>query len=99
MSFLDQIEPLRQSAVAEFNAAQNLAALDQARVAHLGANGKFTALLKQLGTLSKEEKPAAGKLINVAKTELESALTARRGDLDLKESMPKNPTDFSLPGR
>ena len=99
MSFLDQIEPLKQSAIAEFNAAQNLAALDQARVAHLGANGKFTALLKQLGTLPKEEKPAAGKLINVAKTELESALTARRGDLELKESMPKNPTDFSLPGR
>lgn len=99
MSFLDQIEPLKQCALAEFNAAQNLAALDQARVAYLGANGKFTALLKQLGTLPKEEKPAAGKLINVAKTELESALTARRGDLELKKSMPKNPTDFSLPGR
>jgi phenylalanyl-tRNA synthetase alpha chain len=99
MSFLDQIEPLKQSALADFNAALNLAALDQVRVQYLGANGKFTALLKQLGTLSKEEKPAAGKLINVAKTELESALAGRRGDLELKESMPKNPTDFSLPGR
>src|SRR6476646_1624661 len=99
MSFLDQIEPLKQSAVADFNAAQNLAALDQARVQYLGANGKFTALLKQLGTLPKEEKPAAGKLINVAKTELESALSARRSHLELKESMPKQPTDFSLPGR
>src|SRR5687767_1910407 len=99
MSFLDQIEPLKQSALADLNAAQNLAALDQARVSYLGANGKFTALLKQLGTLPKEEKPAAGKLINVAKTDLESALAARRGDLELKEAMPKNPTDFSLPGR
>jgi phenylalanyl-tRNA synthetase alpha chain len=99
MSFLDQIEPLKQSALNDFNAAQNLAALDQARVQYLGANGKFTALLKQLGSLPKEEKPAAGKLINVAKTELESALAARRGDLELKEAMPKNPTDFSLPGR
>src|ERR1043165_4835830 len=99
MSFLDQIEPLKQSAVADFNAAQNLAALDQARVQYLGANGKFTALLKQLGTLPKEEKPAAGKLVNVAKGELESALAARKGDLELKESMPKHPTDFSLPGR
>jgi phenylalanyl-tRNA synthetase alpha chain len=99
MSFLDQIEPLKQSALNDFNAAPNLAALDQARVNYLGANGKFTALLKQLGTLPKEEKPAAGKLINVAKSELESALTARRSDLELKEAMPKNPTDFSLPGR
>ena len=99
MSFLDQIEPLKQSALTDFDAAQNLAALDQARVQYLGANGKFTALLKQLGTLPKEEKPAAGKLINVAKSELESAIAARKGDLELKESMPKHPTDFSLPGR
>jgi phenylalanyl-tRNA synthetase alpha chain len=99
MSFLDQIEPLKQSALAEFNAAQNLAALDQARVQYLGANGKFTALLKQLGTLPKEEKPAAGKLVNVAKGELEAALAAKKSDLELKESMPKHPTDFSLPGR
>jgi phenylalanyl-tRNA synthetase alpha chain len=99
MSFLDQIEPLKQSAVADFKSAANLAALDQARVTHLGANGKFTALLKQLGTLPKEEKPAAGKLINIAKTELESALNTRRQELELAESLPKNPTDFSLPGR
>jgi phenylalanyl-tRNA synthetase alpha chain len=96
---LDQLEPLKQSALNDFNAAQDLAALDQARVQYLGANGKFTALLKQLGSLPKEEKPAAGKLINVAKTELENALGTRRADLELKESMPKNPTDFSLPGR
>lgn len=99
MSFLDQIEPLKQSALADFNSAPNLAALDQARVQYLGANGKFTALLKQLGALPKEEKPAAGKLVNVAKNELESALTAKRADLELKESMPKEATDFSLPGR
>jgi len=99
MSFLDQIEPLKQSAIAEINASPSLAALDQARVTHLGANGKFTALLKQLGALPKEEKPAAGKLINVAKQELEAALTNRRADLELKESLPKESTDFSLPGR
>jgi phenylalanyl-tRNA synthetase alpha chain len=99
MSFLDQIEPLKQSALNEFNAAENLASLDQARVNYLGANGKFTALLKQLGALPKEEKPAAGKLVNAAKGELEAALAGRRGDLELKEAMPKNPTDFSLPGR
>jgi phenylalanyl-tRNA synthetase alpha chain len=99
MSFLDQIEPLKQSALTDFGAAGTLAALDQARVQYLGANGKFTALLKQLGALPKEEKPAAGKLINVAKAELETALTARRADLELKESMPSEPTDFSLPGR
>jgi phenylalanyl-tRNA synthetase alpha chain len=97
--FLDQIEPLKQAALAELRAAPDLAALEQARVNNLGSNGKFTALMKQLGTLSKEEKPAAGKAINSAKVELETALAQRRGELELKAALPQEPTDFTLPGR
>jgi phenylalanyl-tRNA synthetase alpha chain len=97
--FLDQIEPLKQAALAELRAAPDLAALEQARVNNLGSNGKFTALMKQLGTLSKEEKPAAGKAINSAKVELEAALAQRRGELELKAALPQEPTDFTLPGR
>jgi phenylalanyl-tRNA synthetase alpha chain len=99
MSFLDQVEPLKQSALAELRAAPDLAALEQTRVNYLGSNGKFTALMKQLGTLSKEEKPAAGKAINSAKLELEAALAACRSELELKASLPQEPTDFTLPGR
>ena len=97
--FLDQIEPLKQAALAELHTAPDLAALEQARVNNLGANGKFTALMKQLGALSKEEKPAAGKAINSAKVALEAALAQRRGELELKGAMPQEPTDFTLPGR
>ena len=99
MSFLDQIEPLKQAAIAELRAAPDLAALEQIKGSYLGAQGKFTALIKQLGSLSKEEKPAAGKLVNQAKAELEAALTERRAELELKAALPKEPTDFTLPGR
>ncbi|HEY1170514.1 MAG TPA: phenylalanine--tRNA ligase subunit alpha [Verrucomicrobiae bacterium] len=99
MSFVAQIEPLKQSAVAELQAAADLAALDQARTAYLGSNGKITALMKQLGTLSKEEKPAAGKAINDAKQELERIIADRRGELELKAALPKEATDFTAPGR
>jgi phenylalanyl-tRNA synthetase alpha chain len=99
MTFLDDIEPLKQTALAELKAAPDLAALEQTKGAWIGPNGKFTALMKQLGTLSKEEKPAAGKLINAAKVELESALVSRREELELKAALPKEPTDFTLPGR
>jgi len=99
MGFLDQIEPLKQAALAELSVAADLAALEQARVNYLGSHGKFTGLMKQLGTLAKEEKPAAGKAINSAKAELESALAARRSELELKAALPKEPTDFTLPGR
>jgi phenylalanyl-tRNA synthetase alpha chain len=97
--FLDQIEPLKQAALAELRAAPDLASLEQARVNNLGSNGKFTALMKQLGRLTKEEKPAAGKAINNAKVELESALAQCRGELELKAALPQEPTDFTLPGR
>ncbi|MGA2281380.1 MAG: phenylalanine--tRNA ligase subunit alpha [Verrucomicrobiota bacterium] len=99
MSLLNEIEPLKQTALAELKAAPDPAALEQTKGAWLGANGKFTALMKQLGTLSKEEKPAAGKLINTAKVELEAALAERRSELELKAALPKEPTDFTLPGR
>jgi phenylalanyl-tRNA synthetase alpha chain len=99
MSFLDQIEPLKQAGLQDLGAAADLAALEQARVNYLGAHGKFTALLKQLGALPKEEKPAAGKAINIAKAELENALAQRRAALELASSLPKEPTDFTLPGR
>ena len=98
-ALLDQIEPLKLAALSDFLAAPDLPALEQSRVNFLGANGRFTALMKQLGTLSKEEKPAAGKAINNAKTELEAALASRRTDLELKAALPKEPADFSLPGR
>jgi phenylalanyl-tRNA synthetase alpha chain len=97
--FLEQIEPVKQAAMQELAAAADLSALEQARVNFLGANGKFTSLMKQLGTLSKEQKPAAGKAINIAKTELETALSQRRADLEAKAALPKEPTDFTMPGR
>ena len=99
MPLLDEIEPLKQAALTELKAAVDLPALEQSKGAWIGPNGKFTALMKQLGTLSKEEKPAAGKAVNVAKLELEAALVECRSQLELKAVLPKEPTDFSLPGR
>jgi phenylalanyl-tRNA synthetase alpha chain len=99
MSSLPDIVPLKQDALAAFAAAENLAALEQARAAFLGVNGRFTALLKSLGSLPREERPAAGKLLNTVKTELEAALAARREALELQATRPAHPSDFSLPGR
>ena len=97
--FLDDIAPLKTAALAEFSAATDLAGLEQARINFLGSNGRFTALMKQLSALPKEEKPAAGKAINTAKLELEAALTSRRSELELQAALPKEATDFTLPGR
>ncbi len=98
-SFLEQIESAKQAGLTELRAARDLAVLEQARVNFLGTHGSFTALMKQLGSFPKEEKPAAGKAVNAAKLELESALAECRRDLELKAALPTEPTDFTLPGR
>ncbi len=99
MSDLVPVETVKAEALAAWAAAADLPALEQAKGAFLGAEGRFTALLRQLGTLAREERPAAGKLINAAKVELEAALAARRTELESRTALPKDPTDFTLPGR
>src|SRR5262245_20455899 len=99
MSLLNEIPSLKQAALDALKAAPDLAALEQTKGAWLGPHGRFTALMKQLGALPKDEKPAAGKLINAAKVELEAALAECRASLELKAALPTEPTDFTLPGR
>jgi phenylalanyl-tRNA synthetase alpha chain len=98
-SLLNDIEPLKQAALADFRAASDLGALEQAKGTWVGPHGKLTALMKQLGSLSKEERPAAGKAINAAKSDLETALAQCRAELELKAAQPQHPVDFTLPGR
>ncbi len=98
-AILEQIGPLREAALAAWQAASDVPALEQAKGAFLGAEGRFTALMKQLGALPREARPEAGKAINAAKVELEAALGARREALELKAAMPREAVDFTAPGR
>lgn len=99
MSILDHIQPVRDSGLAAIEKASNPAELDHARVEFLGTNGQLTGLLKQLGSLTPQDRPEAGKQLNIAKKALESRLDERRQELELKAAMPERATDFSLPGR
>lgn len=53
--------------------------------------------MKQMGSLPREERPAAGKAINAAKQEIGCPSAARREELELVAALPKEPTDFTLP--
>lgn len=99
MSILDDIEPLKASAIAELQAAADSAELERAKGAWIGPHGKLTGLMKQIGSLPKEERPRAGKIINQAKTELEELLANRRQEMELRAALPREPIDFTLPGR
>jgi len=77
-------------------------ALDDVRVKYLGKKGELTGLLKGLGKLSPEERPAAGAEINSAKEALQEAISARKADLDnaaIDAQLASETIDVSLPGR
>jgi phenylalanyl-tRNA synthetase alpha chain len=99
MSLQERLPAILAAAQQELRAAPDLAALDRAKGRFLGAEGAFTALMKELGSLPKEERPLAGKAINAAKQELEAVLIEVRGVLELKAALPKEPADFTSPGR
>lgn len=96
---LSQIEPLKQEAQSAMAEADDMPSLDQIKGKYVGPHGQFTALMKQLGSLPKEARPAAGKLINAAKVELEGTLNSRREELELRAALPKEPIDWTAPGR
>ena len=98
----NNISDILQQALAEVKAAGDLAALDQVRINYLGKKGHITRLLKQLGGLPAEERPAAGEAINNAKTDLQEAIENQRillvrAQLELK--LAGEQVDITLPGR
>ncbi|MFM8880191.1 MAG: phenylalanine--tRNA ligase subunit alpha [Verrucomicrobiota bacterium] len=95
----ERLPSILAAAQQELRAAPDLPALDRAKGRFLGAEGEFTDLMTALGSLPKEERPLAGKAINAAKQELEAVLNEVRGTLELKAALPKEPADFTLPGR
>lgn len=96
------IEALTTEAREAIVAAQDVPALEQVRVQYLGKKGALTALLKDLGQLSAEQRPAAGAGINRAKQELQDAISQRRGQLEqdaLTEQLSRDRIDVTLSGR
>jgi phenylalanyl-tRNA synthetase alpha chain len=93
---------LTGQALSEIAACGDLAALEEARVRWLGKKGTLTEQLKALGGLIAAERPAAGALINEAKTQLQGAIEARRAALAraaIEGQLAAGRIDVTLPGR
>ncbi|MBI5304057.1 MAG: phenylalanine--tRNA ligase subunit alpha [Chloroflexi bacterium] len=99
---LDELNKLRDDALAQLSPIWDDAALEAWRVKFIGRNGALASAMTKLGALAKEERPAAGKLANEVKTALESAFEAKVGAMKqrgLSESLEAAPLDVTLPGR
>lgn len=99
---MQELENILDEALKRFAAIEQAAELEQVKAGYLGKEGRLTVLLKGLGKLSAEERPAAGVRINQVKQSIESALQQRRealqyGQLQLK--LKAEALDVTLPGR
>lgn len=96
---LEQIASRAETAIA---AATELSVLDELRVEYLGKKGKVTGLLKGLGALSNEERPAAGARINEVKQSLQAKINRQKEQLEraaLDARLAAETIDVTLPGR
>lgn len=99
---MDELTQLIESAKADFAAATQPAALEDAKARYLGKSGAVTMLMKGLGALAPEERKERGKAINAVKQAIDAALTARREALanaELEKKLATEAVDVTLPGR
>ena len=97
----EQLEKIKEEALAALQAAASAAALDELRVKYLGKKGELTAVLKMMGKLSPEERPVMGQLANDVRAALEQALEERGTALEaaaLEQRLKDEALDVTIPG-
>jgi phenylalanyl-tRNA synthetase alpha chain len=99
---LDELNEVERAGLEALQAAQDEAALEAWRVAHLGRSSGLMQIFSKFGQLSKEERPVIGKRANEVKGALEGAYAAKAElmrQATLKRSLEQERLDVSLPGR
>ena len=98
----ETLEQIRQEALDALAGAADAQALDALRVKYLGKKGELTAVLKQMGRLSAEERPVIGQLANEVRAALEEALETRGRQLEakaLEDRLRAEAVDVTIPGK
>jgi phenylalanyl-tRNA synthetase alpha chain len=93
---------LREAALAEIAGVEGEDGLEAIRLKYLGRNGSLNAVLRGLGQLPADERPAMGALANDVKGAVTTALDVRRDGLEaerLRRSLAEERLDVTLPGR
>lgn len=97
-----QLEEIRKSAHEMLAAASSPAELETLRVKFLGKKGELTAILKQMGKLSAQERPVIGQLANDVRSFIEKEISDRSEQLkaiEVKERLEKEKLDVTMPGK
>ena len=98
----EQLQAIETKAIMALQAVDSLTALDELRVAYLGKKGELTAILKQMGGLTPEERPIVGQLANKVRSTIEAKIEERlvqlKAEAELKQ-FEAEALDVTLPGK
>ena len=98
----EQLEKIKQDSLAALAAARESSDLETLRVKYLGKKGELTAVLKQMGKLSAEERPVIGQLANDVRERLTAEIEAQKAKLEqvkLEARLKAEAVDVTIPGR
>ena len=97
-----QLEQIRLRALNALDEAATPAALEELRVGLLGKKGELTAVLKQMGKLTPEERPVMGQLANSVRADIEARLEQRKAAIHaavLEAKLATEAIDVTIPGQ
>lgn len=97
----EEVRHIQEETLAELKGITSLDTLQELKVKVLGKKGSLTALLRQMGSLSAEERPIFGQVVNEARDVLEKAWAERTQELEqiaLQRQIEADRLDISLPG-
>ena len=80
----EKLEQIKAEAIAALNSVDLPADLENVRVRFLGKKGEMTAILKQMGSLSPQERPVIGQLANQIRSEIEKQISDTAARLEEK---------------
>ena len=97
-----QLEAIRKAALDAISDAGKAEDLEALRVRYLGKKGELTAVLKQMGKLSAEERPVIGQLANDVRAKLEANIeekTKELADKAMELKLKSEAVDVTIPGK
>lgn len=98
----DQILEIKENTKKEIERTNTLQELNDVRVKFLGKKGELTAVLRGMGALPPEERPAVGTFVNEARDEIENKIALKEKELKeslIAEKLQKEKIDITMPSK
>ena len=98
----EQLLSLQEVALNEIKDASSIEAVENLRVKYLGKKGELTAILKEMGKLSKEERPVIGQVANTVRESIEGAIPSKKEEakaIEKAKKLAEEVIDVTMPAK